>query len=104
VLGNLVGTQKDGTTALPNASAGVEIDNGSNYTISGNTIAFNEGDSVSINDATDAIPNNASGNSVLSNSIFSNSELGIDLEIDGPDPNDAGDADSGATTCRTSRS
>jgi hypothetical protein len=96
VLGNLVGTQKDGTTPLANASVGVLINDGTNNTVSGNTIAFNERDGVSINDVTDAIPNNANGNSVLSNSIFSNGELGIDLDFDSPDPNDAGDADSGA--------
>jgi hypothetical protein len=96
VLGNLVGTQKDGTTSLANASVGVLINDGTNNTVSGNTIAFNERDGVSINDVTDAIPNNANGNSVLSNSIFSNGELGIDLDFDSPDPNDAGDADSGA--------
>ena len=94
VLGNLVGTKKDGTTALANANAGVFINSGSKNTVSGNTIAFNGRDGVSINDV-DSIPNNTNSNSVLSNSIFSNGELGIDLDLDGPDPNDAGDADTG---------
>ena len=94
MLGNLVGTKKDGTTALANANAGVSINSGSKNTVSGNTIAFNGSDGVSINDV-DSIPNNTNGNSVLSNSIFSNGELGIDLDLDGLDPNDVGDADTG---------
>ena len=44
--------------------------------VAGNTIAFNGGDGVTIGDnAADATPSNA----VLGNSIFSNTDLGIDL-------------------------
>jgi parallel beta-helix repeat protein len=95
VLGNLVGTKKDGTTALANASTGVFITDGANNTVSGNTIAFNARDGVSIDDAGSLVIN-ATGNSVLRNSIFSNGELGIDLGIDGPNTNDLGDGDTGA--------
>jgi hypothetical protein len=95
VLGNLVGTKKDGTTALANTSTGVFIADGSNNTVSGNTIAFNGRDGVNINEGGN-LDINTTGNSVLRNSIFSNGELGIDLDLDGPNPNDLGDGDTGA--------
>jgi len=69
VQGNLIGTQRDGISALGNAFDGV------------------------------AVFNSAVGNSILSNSIFANgvggSDEGIDLGADGPTPNDAGDTDTG---------
>jgi hypothetical protein len=75
VRGNLIGTQKDGISALGNGSDGVAIS------------PF--GDPP------------ATGNSILSNSIFSNGGqvvggLGIDLGDNGPTPNDLGDTDTGA--------
>jgi CSLREA domain-containing protein len=63
--GNLIGTQKDGISALGNAFDGV--------------VVFND----------------AVGNRILSNSIFSNGEEGIDLGANGPTPNDLGDTDTG---------
>jgi CSLREA domain-containing protein len=73
VQGNLIGTQKDGVQPLGNG-----------------------GDGVSLLD-------DADGNRILSNSIFSNGGLGIDLMGPGESPftnlstpNDAGDADSGS--------
>jgi CSLREA domain-containing protein len=68
VEGNLIGTQKDGVKALGNSTDGVAVG---------------------------AFGGIATGNRVLSNSIFSNKELGIDLEDDGPTANDVGDADPG---------
>lgn len=85
----------DGTTALANTSTGVFIADGSNNTVSGNTIAFNGRDGVNINEGGN-LDINTTGNSVLRNSIFSNGELGIDLDLDGPNPNDLGDGDTGA--------
>ena len=86
VEGNLVGTQKDGVTALGNGSSdGVEVS------------AFSSADT---------------GNRILSNSIFSNGDLGIDLGDNGLTANDVGDEDTGAnnlqnfpvlTSARTSR-
>ena len=79
VQGNLIGTQKDGITPLGNGADGVYIT-----------------DSITaVSDST----HDANGNSVLSNSIFANGGIGIDLQEnidgDGPNANDAGDADAG---------
>ena len=54
----------------------------------GNTIAFNGEDGVFVG--------SGAGNAVLSNSVFSNGESGIDLGAYGVAPNDLGDGDSGA--------
>jgi len=94
VRGNRIGTNAAGNAALGNTSDGVRIGgNASNNSIGGtaagatNSIAYN-GAGVVIDSGT--------GNSVLSNSIHSNTTLGINLGLDGVTANDAGDADSGA--------
>ncbi len=95
VLGNLIGTQKDGISPLGNTDGGVIIYRASHVTLGGetptsaNTIAFNGDDGVNVSG--DA----GEGNSVLRNSIFANADLGIDLGFDGPTANDLGDADDG---------
>jgi parallel beta-helix repeat protein len=95
VAGNLIGTQKDGTSDLGNAGNGVLLRSNDNATIGGqdpdaaNVIAFNGGDGVSVDD-------NSTGNRILGNSIFRNGDLGIDLGDDGPTANDNGDRDRGA--------
>ena len=53
-----------------------------------NTIAFNSGDGI--------YAQVGNGNRFVSNSIFSNTGLGIDLGADGVAGNDSGDADTGA--------
>ena len=102
IKGNLIGTKKDGVGALGNSESGVTIFGALENTVGGstaeaaNTIAFNEGDGVSIR-------NNfaeSTANSVLRNSIFGNIDLfpdglGIDLGDDGPTPNDPDDEDTG---------
>ena len=93
VHNNLIGTDKTGTKALGNGE-GVGVFKSGN-TLGGaspNTIAFNKSSGVNI-DA--VIGTSSAGNKVLSNSIFSNGELGIDLGRDGVSANDSGDADSG---------
>jgi hypothetical protein len=113
VQGNLIGTQRDGVSPLGNSRSGVYIDRlAASHTVGGttpaaaNTIAFNGSDGVTVHG--DARP----GQRILSNSIFSNTGLGIDLADDGPTPNDPGDADAGAnnlqnypvlTSAKTSR-
>jgi len=81
VQGNFIGTQVDGTSALGNSSHGVHILNmGSNNTIGGtsegedNVIVYNGGDGVRV----DGYPSSTTGNSILSNSIHSNSGKGIE--------------------------
>ncbi|MDX2214476.1 MAG: DUF4347 domain-containing protein [Oculatellaceae cyanobacterium bins.114] len=95
VRGNYIGTQVDGTSALGNSIGGIRIQNGAfensiggAITGAGNTIAFNTFEGI-------AIPSGVN-NSILGNSIFSNTALGIDLGTDGVTANDADDVDGGA--------
>ncbi|MGC8638550.1 MAG: beta strand repeat-containing protein [Isosphaeraceae bacterium] len=85
VAGNLIGTDITGKAPLGNEVNGVIITtNASNNTIggtvsgAGNTIAFNALAGVSVVSGT--------GDSILSNSIFSNGKLGIDLVAPGDPP------------------
>lgn len=106
VQGNYIGTTKDGTRALGNWS-GVGI-SGSKNTVGGgaaaaNTIAFNRLDEGVIGVGVgigiiDDFSGAATGNRILSNSIFSNEDLGIDLNFDGLTLNDQGDGDTGPNT------
>jgi hypothetical protein len=98
VWGNLIGTQRDGKSPLGNGNSGVYVDSGSNNVVGGpsgnaNTIAFNNHDGVKIL--------NGVGNNILSNSVFSNHLLGINLtggteSASGATANDKGDADNGS--------
>jgi hypothetical protein len=101
VEGNLIGTKKDGTSALANGNSGVNFSGSSGNFVGGfspaaaNTIAFNGGDGVNVVGAA------AAGNRILLNSIFSNGRLGIDLvggieNAAGATANDTGDPDQGA--------
>lgn len=88
---NLIGTQADGASALGNGAAGVFLDeNPSDNSIGpNNTIAYNGGDGVWVRSGT--------GNTIKTNSIFTNTELGIDLGTDNTvTPNDEYDPDAGA--------
>jgi parallel beta-helix repeat protein len=95
VQGNLIGTKKDGSTALGNSLNGVRISDSSNNTVSSNTLAFNGKDGVLIVVGASGAAN---GNPLLGNSIFSNVQEGIDLGDNGATPNDSGDGDSGPNT------
>ena len=96
VMGNYIGTDKYGS-ALGDGATGVVVYMAPNSTIGGtqagarNVIAGNEyyGVDISGDDST-------TGNRVLSNSIFANGSIGINLGDDGPTVNDLGDGDTGA--------
>lgn len=97
IQGNLIGTDINGTADLGNQNHGILVgNNASDNTIgvgSGgigfrNRIAFNGGDGVYVVSGT--------GNTILSNIIYSNDGLGIDLGADGINENDNDDSDTGA--------
>jgi CSLREA domain-containing protein len=102
VLGNLIGTKANGTSALGNGGNGISVAGAGAVfnTIGGtqageaNTIAFNGGDGVQIA-GTAGQGNAISGNSIYSNGTTAN-HLGIDIGADGVTANDAMDVDSGA--------
>jgi len=95
VTGNYVGTDKNGTAPLGNGDSGVRIANAPNNTVGGttagarNVLSGNERNGVAV------YGGGATGNRILSNSIYTNGRLGIDLGADGPTANDPGDTDTG---------
>ena len=92
VQGNYIGTDVTGTSAIGNVVGVLLLASGNTIggtsTGAGNTIAFSTNLGVKMDRGT--------GNAILSNSIFSNGDLGIDLGADGLTANDAGDGDTGA--------
>jgi len=95
VQGNFIGTQINGTSPLGNTGVGVLVENLANNNIiggtasgAGNVIAFNGDEGIGVASGT--------GNAIRSNSVFSNSGLGIDLGSNGVTLNDACDGDTGA--------
>jgi parallel beta-helix repeat protein/VCBS repeat-containing protein len=126
VRGNFIGTTADGTGALGNTGDGIELVGASGNTIGGlalsdrNRIESNTGNGIALVNSSllvgNTSDNNAiegniitantmngimilagTGNRISANSIFDNTQLGIDLVGGGlVNPNDAGDADTGA--------
>jgi CSLREA domain-containing protein len=102
VRNNMIGMNSVGTP-LGNHSHGVFIQGGSNNTVGGtgagqgNVIAFNGGMGVDVEPFSPSagVINDAFNNSILSNSIYNNADLGIDLNTDYITYNDAADADEG---------
>jgi CSLREA domain-containing protein len=99
VQGNIFGTSAAGTLDQGNGFAGVLIINGS----SGNTIGGSQASAniLAFNKNGVLITDTSTGNRILTNSIYSNDSLGIDLSValganatgDGVTANDANDAD-----------
>jgi hypothetical protein len=100
IQGNLIGTDITGMSPMGNGISyglpGIRVAEGAANNLiggtepgAGNTIAFNGSAGMAIN--ADA----GSGNSILSNSVFSNEGLGIDLGDDGVTLNDPLDNDAG---------
>jgi len=95
--GNFIGTDKSGTSPVPNAGPGIKIGGqadqnqiGGFLNGEGNTIAFNQGVGILVQGI-------GQGNAIRRNRIFSNQSIGIDLaDVPGVTPNDAGDGDTGA--------
>jgi hypothetical protein len=87
IEGNLIGTQRDGTSALPNTT-GIYIGDARTWVVGGtnagqpNTIAFNTVEGVEVSG-----PNNldlgGDRNRITENSIYGNGSLGIDLAQNG---------------------
>jgi len=83
ISGNFIGTDLSATIHLGNAVDGVTIQDASNNTIggtaagAGNTIVFNGNDGVLVDTGT--------GNAILSDLIFANGNLGIELINNGND-------------------
>ncbi|MGI8680929.1 MAG: CSLREA domain-containing protein [Mycobacteriales bacterium] len=89
---NSIGVSANGT-ALGNGRFGVTMNGSGNAVGPGNVIRFNDGAGVRI-DETDA-----SGNTITQNVIADNTGLSIDLSpVGSVNPNDPGDADTGADT------
>jgi CSLREA domain-containing protein/uncharacterized repeat protein (TIGR01451 family) len=98
IRGNFIGTKSDGVSALGNIFNGISINFSANTNSiggvnagEGNTIAFNRDNGIFVGST-------SSGNSIQGNSIFSNTNLGIDLSPVGVTANDAGDGDGGANS------
>ena len=94
VQGNYIGTDSSGTVDLGNGGDGVRLSLSSSANtiggltpLMGNTIAFNRGHGVGVEAGRD--------NAVLSNAIYANAGLGIDLGLDGVTVNDADTAGTG---------
>jgi hypothetical protein len=74
-----------------NLSSGIHCNGCQNQVVQGNVISTNAGDGVTLFSQL----NDALNNAILSNSIYNNGGLGIDLGGDGVTPNDPGDTDTG---------
>jgi len=92
---NKIGTDATGLNPLPNGGDGIRIAEGCHWNIigiapdSGNVIAYNGGNGVTVMTANDLY------NTISGNSIYNNTGLGIDLYFPGPNANDPGDTDTG---------
>jgi len=97
ILGNLIGTQPDGASPLPNSGWGIVLHNGAGEAVIGG-VGAGEANAIAYNGSTPAyggVGVNGSFTRIRGNSIHSNNGLGIDLAENGVTVNDAGDGDAG---------
>ena len=83
---NVIGLTADGTAPLPNTGPGINIVGANDNRMEGNVIAFNGGPGVRLVESASPMMS-ANHNALLGNMIFENVGLGIDLNGDGPTPN-----------------
>ncbi len=105
VQGNYIGVLPDGVTQASNGGHGVHVNRSADNWIGGtadgqgNIIAYSGYRRDSVSDGVVITGTNAVNNRILRNSIHDNGSWldgqGIDLQNDGPTPNDASDGDSG---------
>jgi hypothetical protein len=104
IQGNFIGTDPSGTADLGNGTHGILINNNAfGVGIGGsqekaNTIAFNSGAGIYVRKIFPNDPNDPNNVIITYNSIYSNDEVGIDLDdatTPGSTPNDPGDVDTG---------
>ncbi|MGB8359975.1 MAG: right-handed parallel beta-helix repeat-containing protein, partial [Acidimicrobiia bacterium] len=88
VRGNLVGTDAAGTGAIPNGDDGIDTGSGTVGTLIGGT-GPGDGNVIAFNTDNGIVLRGFAGTTaaILSNSVFGNGGLGIDLNDDGPTPN-----------------
>ncbi len=89
VFNNRIGVSLDGTP-IGNQDHGVLLNGNTNQVGPGNIIAYNSFGGVTITE------DDKDGNKISQNSIFGNGGIGIALAPSGVNPNDPGDADTGA--------
>ncbi|HYK01729.1 MAG TPA: hypothetical protein VE974_08235 [Thermoanaerobaculia bacterium] len=95
IQSNLIGVAADGTTAAGNINAAITLTASSGNLIGG--LGAGEGNDISHNGGAGVrILGAGSGNAILGNSMHAYATLPIDLDGDGADVQDAGDADTGA--------
>jgi len=80
VIGNVIGADRTGQTALPNHGNGIWIVSSNN--LIGGTAA-NTGNVIAFNTQSGVLVDTGTGNGILGNSVFSNVSPGIDLVNDG---------------------
>ena len=96
VQGNYIGTDTSGTQDWGNSGSGIVVSGGATETLiggsdpgEGNVIAFNDRGVATWDPTSD-------NNTILSNSIYLNDNLGIDHETTGVNANDTDDVDTGS--------
>ena len=93
IQGNFIGTNTAGVSGLGNRLAGIQIDRSHAALIGGD--GPGEGNTIAHNEFNGILQRWGDGNSFLGNRFFDNGFLAIDSEPQGPQANDAFDADGG---------